>query len=60
MGNMAFENVVANAGTGNTTVVAATDDGTNGQVYFYFGQKQATGNAVEKAGLVGGRCSAST
>ena len=54
MGNMAFENVVANPGTGNTTVVAATDDGTNGQVYFYFGQKQATGNAVEKAGLVGG------
>jgi hypothetical protein len=54
MGNMAFENVVANPGTGNTTVVAATDDGTNGQVYFYFGQKQATGNAVEKAGLIGG------
>jgi hypothetical protein len=54
MGNMAFENVVANYGTGNTTVVAATDDGQNGQVYFYFGQKQATGNAVEQAGLVGG------
>ena len=31
-----------------------TDDGTNGQVYFYFGEKQATGNAVEKAGLIGG------
>jgi RTX calcium-binding nonapeptide repeat (4 copies) len=54
MGNMAFENLLANPGTGNTTVVAATDDGQNGQVYFYFGQKQATGNAVEKAGLVGG------
>ena len=25
-----------------------------GQVYFYFGEKQATGNAVEKAGLTGG------
>jgi hypothetical protein len=54
LGNMAYENLVANPGTGDTTVVAATDDGTNGQVYFYFGQKQATGNAVEKAGLVGG------
>ena len=54
LGNMAFENVVANPGTGNTTVVAVTDDGTNGQVYFYFGQKQATGSAVEKAGLMGG------
>ena len=28
-----------------------TDDGQSGQVYFYSGQKQATGNAVEKAGL---------
>lgn len=54
LGNMAYENVVANYGTGNTTVVAATDDGQNGQVYFYFGEKQATGNAVEQAGLVGG------
>src|SRR5262249_39069362 len=44
LGNMAYENLLANTGTGNTTVVAATDDGLNGQVYFYFGQKQATGN----------------
>jgi hypothetical protein len=54
LGNMAFENAVANPGTGNKTVVAVTDDGLNGQVYFYFGDKQAAGNAIEKAGLTGG------
>jgi hypothetical protein len=54
LGNMAYENVVANAHTGDKTVVAVTDDGTNGQVYFYFGDKQATGNAIDKAGLTGG------
>ncbi|MDI4237193.1 hypothetical protein OZ411_30745 [Bradyrhizobium sp. Arg237L] len=54
LGNMAFENVVASAHTGDKTVVAALDDGQNGQVYFYAGDKKATGNAVEKAGLTGG------
>jgi RTX calcium-binding nonapeptide repeat (4 copies) len=54
LGNMAFENLVANADTGNKTVVAALDDGLNGQVYFYAGDKKAAGNAVEKAGLTGG------
>ncbi len=54
LGNMAYENVVANAHTGNKTVVAVTDDGQNGQVYFYAGDKKATGNAVEQAGLTGG------
>jgi hypothetical protein len=54
LGNLSFENVVANAHTGNKTVVAVTDDGQNGQVYFYAGDKQATGNAIEQAGLTGG------
>ena len=54
LGNMAYENVVANTHTGNRTVVALTDDGQNGQVYFYAGDKKATGNAVEQAGLTGG------
>ena len=54
LGNMAYENVVANAHTGDKTVVALTDDGTNGQVYFYSGTKQSTGNAIEKAGLTNG------
>jgi len=54
LGNMAYENVVANAHTGDKTVVGLTDDGQNGQVYFYFGDKQTTGNAIEKAGLTHG------
>jgi hypothetical protein len=54
LGNMAFENVVANPHTGNRTVVAAMDDSSGGQVYFYFGDKKATGNALQKAGFTGG------
>ena len=54
LGNLAYENVVANAHTGDKTVVAATDDGTNGQVYFYVGDKKATGSAIDMAGLTGG------
>jgi Bacterial protein of unknown function (DUF839) len=54
LGRMAFENVLANPGTGGRTVVAATDDSGGGQVYFYYGDKRATGNPIEKAGLTGG------
>ena len=54
LGNLAYENVVANAHTGDKTVVAATDDGTGGQVYFYVGDKKATGSAIDMAGLTGG------
>lgn len=54
LGNLAYENVVASAYTGDRTVVGLTDDGTGGQVYFYAGDKQDTGNAIEKAGLTGG------
>ncbi len=54
LGNMAYENLVANAHTGDKTVVAMMDDGTNGQVYFYAGDKKATGSAIDMAGLTGG------
>ena len=54
LGNMSYENVVASPYTGDKTVVAALDDTGGGQVYFYFGEKQAAGNAVEQAGLAGG------
>lgn len=54
LGNMSFENVTAHSATGDKTVVGATDDGLNGQVYFYSGTKSATGDAVERAGLSGG------
>ena len=54
LGNLAYENVVANTHTGDKTVVAVTDDGTGGQVYFYAGDKKATGSAIDMAGLTGG------
>jgi serralysin len=55
MGNLSFENVVANPATGDMTLVGMQDDVMPGQVYFYVGTKTATGaNAVEKAGLLNG------
>jgi hypothetical protein len=70
LGNMAYENQLANAFTGDKTVVALLNDtaaagnnapGTSafsgsdrGEVYFYVGNKQATGVAIDKAGLTGG------
>ena len=54
LGNMAFENLVANPRAQDKTIVAMTDDGTNGQVYLYVGEKAATGSDIEKAGLAGG------
>jgi len=55
LGNLSFENVVANPLGQDLTVVAGLDDTSNqGQVYFYLGEKQATGNAIEMAGLSGG------
>lgn len=54
LGRLAHENVVAKPDSGNKTVVATTDDGQNGQVYFYVGAKQASGSELQKAGLLGG------
>jgi len=54
LGNMSYENVVANPLAQDKTVVALTDDGTNGQVYIYIGQKQAAGTEIEQAGLTNG------
>ncbi len=54
LGRMSFENSLANAYSGAKTVVMCDDDSTPGEVYVYIGDKQATGNAVEKAGLTNG------
>ena len=54
MGRFSWENALANPYAQDKTVVIGTDDSTPGQVYLYVGDKQSTGNAVEKAGLVGG------
>jgi Alkaline phosphatase PhoX len=57
LGNMSFENVVANPSTGDATVVMNLDDGDASlgqQVYLYRGSKSTTGNPVQKAGLTNG------
>lgn len=55
LGKFSWENSVANAYTGDKTVVMGTDDSTPGQVYMYVGNKQSTGNAIEQAGLHNGQ-----
>lgn len=54
LGRASWENVVAMPNTGDKTVVVGLDDSGGGQVYVYVGEKKATGNDVEKAGLTGG------
>jgi hypothetical protein len=54
VGKYSFENAVANPATGKATVVVGTDDSTPGQVYVYVGEKTATGNPAQMAGLTGG------
>jgi hypothetical protein len=57
LGKFAFENSLANWGTGDRTVVASQDDagGGKGQVYVYAGDKNTTGaTPVDRAGLTGG------
>jgi hypothetical protein len=57
LGNMSYENQIANPHTGDKTVVALTDDSTPGQVYFYVGDKKAAApglDALDMAGLTGG------
>ena len=56
LGKLAHENVVADPYSGDKTIIATMDDGPTGtsQVYFYYGDKQASGTALEKAGLTGG------
>jgi 2',3'-cyclic-nucleotide 2'-phosphodiesterase (5'-nucleotidase family) len=54
LGKFSWENSIANPNSGDKTVVAGTDDATPGQVYFYVGNKQSTGSALDKAGLTNG------
>ena len=55
LGKFSWENVVAKPGAGTRTVVVGLDDSGGGQVYVYVGDKKATGNDVDKAGLTGGQ-----
>jgi hypothetical protein len=51
LGRMSWENAVASPYEQDRTVVAALDDTTGGEVYFYVGAKQAAGSPIERAGL---------
>ncbi len=55
MGNQEWENLLANPSAGKKTVVIGMNDSADGEVYVYVGDKQASGNAAEKAGLTGGK-----
>jgi len=55
LGKVSFENAVANPATGRGTLVATTDDfAPNGEVHFYLGTKQSSGNELDQAGLTNG------
>ena len=54
MGKAAWENILANPGTEDKTVVAGFDDTTPGQVYLYAGDKKSEGSPIARAGLTGG------
>lgn len=55
LADFSWENAVASPYSQRKTIVLGTDDSTPGQVYVYVGDKQATGNTIEKAGLMGGK-----
>jgi Alkaline phosphatase PhoX len=58
LGNMSYENVVANPSTGDTTAAVSLDDGSSSvgqQVYLHVGTKTDTGNPVQMAGLANGK-----
>ncbi len=48
LGRASWENIVAMPGAGRRTVVVGLDDSGGGQVYVYVGEKQRTGNDVER------------
>lgn len=54
-GRQEWENLVTQPGGRPSTVVAASNDESTGQVYLYVGAKKVEGNDVERAGLTGGK-----
>jgi hypothetical protein len=55
LGRFSRENSLASPYAGEKTVVVGTNDAAPGYLYVYVGEKRKTGNAVERAGLHGGR-----
>lgn len=54
LGKFSWENSVASPYGQEKTLVMGLDDSTPGQNYLYVGNKQASGNDIEKAGLTNG------
>lgn len=55
LGKFSWENSVTSGYAQRKTIVMGTDDATtNGQVYMYVGEKQNSGNTVQRAGLTNG------
>lgn len=54
LGKFSWENALANAATGDKTVVIGTDDSGGGQIYLYVGTKTNSGSPVDRAGLTNG------
>lgn len=54
LGNLSFENILASPSGGERTIAIENEDATGGQLYVYVGEKQATGNDIERAGLTNG------
>ena len=55
LGNMSFENLLANPASTSTVVMATDDSSPLGQVYMYVGTRLTVGNTVERAGLTNGQ-----
>lgn len=54
LGKLSWENSVASPFAQQKTIVMGMDDSTPGQVYMYVGNKTASGNDIERAGLTNG------
>lgn len=54
LGKFSWENSVASPFAQQKTIAMGTDDSTPGRVYMYVGNKTASGNDIERAGLTNG------
>jgi len=55
LADFSWENTVASPHGQRKTIVAGLDDSTGGELYFYVGDKQNSGNVVDRAGLTNGK-----
>jgi hypothetical protein len=55
LGKAKWENALAHPAAGAQTVVLMLEDKAPGQLYLYVGNKQASGNLIQRAGLQGGK-----